>query len=122
MWAGHEEMGAFLGLLPDQARALSPIDLELYRKGEQRRFNRLLRVVAWAVGMLEPVVAIAVNKGIAASFGSKPTIEALPWHQVIGAVPHYEYEEGEKEERDVKRRLSGPSRRNAGRRSRHDRE
>lgn len=75
--------------------------MEALRLADQRRFNRNARVLAWAISLLQPLIAVGVSNGIAAAFGEKVRAEPLRWDKVVMSIPHYEEDE---EAREAKRR------------------
>jgi hypothetical protein len=82
-----------LGLLPWQAERINPAEAQALYVGQQRRFNRDARVVAWFLAMLRPMMAWAVTEGIARAFGEKPQVKPIDMDALLKTMPGYEEED-----------------------------
>jgi len=67
--------------------------MEVLRLGDQRRYNRQARLLAWLVWHLRPIVTGAVSDAIAAAFGEKVRPKPLPWKKLVRSIPGYREED-----------------------------
>jgi hypothetical protein len=90
MWRDQEWCGNFLGLLPHETRRLTPAEMAGLAEGEQERWNRMAKALAWVVSTIRPLVAAGVGDALDRAFSehSSPP-EPIPLQKFIDSVPGY---------------------------------
>lgn len=87
----HAGLGAWLGIQPEQARALNPAEMATLVRADGVRWNRTVRLTVWAAVLASDLVVAGVGRQINAALGgSRTPVPPLDLEKLAQGAPGFD--------------------------------